>query len=164
MNNISLQNQRTRGIEWAPQIAFNLYYVLKCKPEPWFSCLGAWLSSDRIPDWSMTRWWGAWLHSFPLDSASLLQGLIRRAWRALHSVAYWSLSQSIYHDEAEWAGAKRQVQQHLFTEANLILSFPLTWKMAAWGNLLWLRMNSKKLQIFIILLKPLHVISYSGRH
>lgn len=80
--------------EWRGQLKLHSIhiYVLKWKPEPWFPCLDAWLSSDWVPDWSMTRWWGAWLHSFPLYSASLLQGVIRRAGRAPRSVAYWSLS------------------------------------------------------------------------
>lgn len=107
--------------EWRGQLKLHSIhiYVLKWKPEPWFPCLDAWLSSDWVPDWSMTHWWGAWLHSFPLYSASLLQGVIRRAGRAPRSVAYWSLSLSIYHDEAEWASAERQAPQSvIYTTAS----------------------------------------------
>lgn len=147
MNNIPFHNQKTTGMEGAPQIAFNLY--LCSKMEAWalvslFRCLVIiWLSCRLAPD-LLTRSLAA--RSFPLypSRESLGEpGGHRVVW--LIAVSLW-LSWWGWVCRCWKTGSTKPpfTQQHLFTETNLILSFPLTCKMAAWGNLLWLWMNSKK--------------------
>lgn len=93
-------------------------YVLKWKPEPWFLCLGAWLSSDRVPDWSMACWPGAWLHSVPLYSASSSRESLGEP-GGHHAVWLIAASLSLYHAEAQWASAERQEPQNvIYTTAS----------------------------------------------